>query len=281
MKKLLLGSFGFLLALAGVVWAAVRRMQMQSQQEMRTLLASARRGEPQIVRPEQLEALPDPVRRYLIYTGVVGKPVPQTVRLHQRGQIRPSEGQGWLSFTAEEVYTIDPPGFVWSVMAQAGPLPVPGRDHYRSGEGRMQIRPLGLFPAVDAAGPELDQGAMMRYFNEIIWFPAAFLKDNITWREIDDFSAEATFTDGGKSISAVLQFDASGRVLNFIAQRYMFSAEGGRLETWSTPIATYGELGGLRLPLTGSAVWNLPEGDFEYIQLEITDVEYDPPGDVQ
>jgi hypothetical protein len=281
MKKFILGFFGFLLALAGVVWAAVRRMQMQSQQEMRDLLASARRGPAEIVRPEQFDSLPAPVRRYLIYTGVAGKPMPQTVRLRQRGQIRPSEGQGWLPFTAEEVYSVDPPGFVWSVMAQAGPLPVPGCDRYQGGEGRMQIRPLGLFPVVDATGPELDQGAMMRYFNEIIWFPAAFLKDNITWHEIDDFSAEATFTDGGKSISAVLQFDASGRVLNFIAQRYMFGSEDDGLQTWSTPIATYGELGGLRLPLTGSAVWNLPEGDFEYIQLEIIDIEYDPPGDVQ
>jgi hypothetical protein len=281
MKKFLVGFFGFLLAAAGVVWAAVRRMQMQSERDMQDLLANTRRGTAEIVRPEQLESLPAPVRRYLIYTGVVGKPIPQAVRVRQRGQIRPAKGQPWLPFSAEEVYTVDPPGFVWKVLAQAGPLPVPGRDQYRYGAGRMQICPLGLFSAVDASGPELDQGAMMRFFNEIIWFPGAFLKENITWREIDDLSAEATFTDSGKSISAVLQFDASGRVLNFIAQRYMFGDDGGSLQTWSTPIATYGKLGGLRLPLTGSAVWNLPDGDFEYIQLEITDVEYDPPGDVQ
>jgi hypothetical protein len=280
MKKFIVALFGFFLALAGVVWAAVRRMQAQSQHEMQTLLDSARRGPVEIVRPEQLEALPAPVRRYLIYTGVVGKPIPQTVRVRQRGQIRMAVDQPWIPFTAEEVYSTDPPGFVWKVLAQAGPVPIPGIDHYRGGKGRMHIRPFGLFPAVDASGPELDQGAMMRYFNEIIWFPAAFLKDNITWREIDDLAAEATFSDGGKSISAVLQFDPIGRILNFIAQRYMFEENGGSLQTWSTPISTYGELGQLRLPVSGSAVWNLPDGDFEYIQIEMIAVEYDPPGAV-
>jgi hypothetical protein len=281
MKKFLIGFFGFVLALAALVWAAVRRMQMQSQQEMRALLSSARRGPAEVVRPEQLEELPAAVRRYLIYTGVVDKPIPQTVRVQQHGQIRMAEGQPWIPFTAEEVYTVDPPGFVWSVLAQAGPLPLPGIDHYTNGQGRMHIRPLGLFPAVDASGPELDQGAMMRFFNEIMWFPGAFVKDYITWREIDDTSAEATFTDGGKSVSAVLQFDASGRLLNFIAQRYMFDDEDSSLHTWSTPITTYGEMGGLRLPLSGSAIWNLSDGDFEYIQIDLTGIEYDPPEEVR
>jgi len=40
-----------------------------------------------------------------------------------------------------------------------------------------------------ATGSEIDQGAMMRYLNEMTWFPAAFLGENISWRAIDDTSA--------------------------------------------------------------------------------------------
>jgi hypothetical protein len=61
----------------------------------------------------------------------------------------------------------------------------------------------------------------------------------------------------------------------------MFDDEDSSLQTWSTPITTYGEMAGLRLPLSGSAIWNLEAGDFEYIQIDLTAVEYDPPGEVR
>lgn len=38
----------------------------------------------------------------------------------------------------------------------------------------------------------------------------------------------------------------------------------------------YGTLAGLNLPVKGQAVWNLTEGDFSYIDLEIVELEYQP-----
>jgi len=38
----------------------------------------------------------------------------------------------------------------------------------------------------------------------------------------------------------------------------------------------YGEFEGLRPPVKGPAVWKLESGDFEYIDIEVTDLRYDP-----
>lgn len=41
------------------------------------------------------------------------------------------------------------------------------------------------------------------------------------------------------------------------------------------PVYEYGELAGLKLPVSGKAVWKLPEGDLEYIDMTITELQYD------
>lgn len=46
------------------------------------------------------------------------------------------------------------------------------------------------------------------------------------------------------------------------------------LETWSTPITGYGEYEGLNLPVKAKAIWKLKEGDLEYIDIIVTDLEY-------
>jgi hypothetical protein len=46
------------------------------------------------------------------------------------------------------------------------------------------------------------------------------------------------------------------------------------LDPWSTPITAYGEFAGLKLPISGIGVWNLPDGDLSYIDLEVKDIQY-------
>jgi hypothetical protein len=44
---------------------------------------------------------------------------------------------------------------------------------------------------------------------------------------------------------------------------------------WSTPVTAYGEFESLRLPARGKAVWKLPDADFDYIDVSITELNYD------
>jgi Family of unknown function (DUF6544) len=66
-------------------------------------------GRAGVVTEDMLADLPEPVRRYLRYTGVAGRPFPGVVRLRQRGTMRVGPGQRWLPLDAEEHYSVRPP----------------------------------------------------------------------------------------------------------------------------------------------------------------------------
>jgi hypothetical protein len=243
--------------------------------EARELLQQGRQAPPVLITEAHLLALPEPVQRYLSYSQVVGKEPIRTVRLKQLGKMRQSARQPWMKFDAEEYYSVNPPGFLWVGTMRKGGFPlVRARDRYRDGKGNMQIKLGTIFTIADATGEEMDQGSMMRYLNEMMWFPTAFLEANVSFEPVDQTSAKVTLTDVGKHVAATMYFDEEGRVTNFVAPRYREVSGKNELATWSTPITAYGEFGGLKLPVEAKAVWKLKEGDLEYFDVVIPDLAY-------
>jgi hypothetical protein len=225
-----------------------------------------------------LAALPAPVRRYLVYTGVLGTPRIETVRLKYRGTFRLGVGKPWLSIEAAQVYTTNPPGFLWKARFKVAGLPfMIGTDTYKAGHSHMHGKLAGLFTVVDGRGDEVDQGTMVRYLQEMTWFPGAYLGTNITWTAVSDHAADVHFHDRGKHVTGRMYFDEVGRMLTFIARRYGEFDGKYSLNTWSTPTTEYGVFNGLRLPVTGQGVWQLPEGDLPYINVRVMEIEYNQP----
>jgi hypothetical protein len=236
--------------------------------------------ENRLVTDEMLEDLPEPVQHYMKYSGVVGKPWIDRVHLKQSGRFRVRPGMPWLGMKAVQTYTTNPPSYAWK--ARFSFLGVPllsARDAYEKGKGHMFGRLAGLFTIFDERGDKLDQGAMLRYLSEMIWFPIALLGDNISWQALNAHSTRVTLTDNGKQVSGEMYFDEEGRPVNFTGLRYRMVDDDYSLDPWSTPIYAYGERAGLNLPVRGQAVWNLPSGDFPYWDGEITRVEYNQPFD--
>ena len=241
-----------------------------------TMLARATPDDSPTVTDGMLESLPPPVQRYLSYAGVVGKPVARTVHLAQSGRMRLGPGQPWLSLRAKQYYSVQPPAFVWDGIVRAGPVPIGrARDVYVDGKGSMLVKALSLFGVVDAQGEEIDQGAMMRYLSEMVWFPSAFLLGNVSFEAVDEGSARVTLTDQGRTASGTLTIDPDGRLTGFVAQRHRMAGGSLELETWWTPVTEYGERAGLRLPVRGKAVWRLADGDFEYIDVRVDELVYE------
>ena len=252
-------------------------MDRQVRQMATELFAQARKQDQAPITEADLVDLPEPLQRYLTQTGVLGRPRIGTVRLKQEGFFRTRPDQNWMPMQAVEYYSVDPPAFLWHGKIRMLPfLSVQGRDHYEAGTGHMLIK-LAAFTLGDARGPQMDQGALLRYFNEIMWFPTAFLSESIRWEEVDANSARGTIQIGGTSASAVLHVTETGQFANFVADRYMSTGNTFSLETWSTPIDDYAELNGMKLPVSGEGVWHLDAGDFSYIRLRITELQYDAP----
>lgn len=234
-----------------------------------------RNTEVSFVSKNMLAELPEPAQRYMAFTGVSGKPWISSVFLRQVGRFRQGIDRPWMPMTAVQTYTVTPPGFLWDARFRIAGLPIlRAWDRYKMGEGRMYAKLAGFFTVFDLQGEKLTQGTMVRYLSEMIWFPIAFLGDNITWNAVDSHSADVTLSDAGKSVTGRIFFDDLGRPTNFKAMRYREVDGVFSLDAWSTPITQYGERAGLNLPTHGQAVWNLPSGDLIYADLKIIDLTY-------
>lgn len=231
-----------------------------------------------LITESDLVGLPPPVQRYLMFSGVIGKPHIVTAHVQYKGRFRTAKDKSWMPISASQFYTINPPGFLWKAQFKIAGLPAMfATDTYKSGHSRMHGKLLGLFTVVDGQGETVDQGTMVRYLQEMTWFPTAYLGDNITWEAVDDHAADVTLHDSGKTVSGRMYFDDDGRLLTFSAERYGEFNGLYKIRTWTTPTTEFDTFCDLQLPSAGMGVWRLPEGDFSYIDVHLTNVEYNQP----
>ena len=127
---------------------------------------------------------------------------------------------------------------------------------------------------------EADQGELLRYLGELIWFPTAWLSDADEWRAIDDQSVQVTIRQPGVTVSAVLYVNEQGQVTHLAAERFMAEGKSYRLERWSAQCEEYREVSGMLIPTRVEVMWNLASGDFSYFRGEITEIEYNQSGKV-
>jgi hypothetical protein len=245
------------------------------------LLQQSEQTPPVLITEAGLLRLPEAMQRYLRYTRVVGKEPIQTVRLKQRGFFRTQPGQKWLPMVAEEYFTTDPFAFLWCGKIRLFPLiSISARDRFSNGHGSLRVKLLPLVPLVDVHGPEADQGELLRYLGEIIWFPTAWLSDELEWQAIDAQSVQVTVRQPSVTVTAVLHVNEQGQMTHLTAERYMAEGKSYRLERWSAHCDAYREVSGMLIPTRVEVAWNLASGDFSYFRGEITEIEYNQSGKV-
>lgn len=231
-----------------------------------------------IIQRADLEGLPPVVQKWMEQSQVVGKERITAVRLKQNVSMRIKEGGPWMPADVQQYFRVAEPGFIWKVKVNMAPLLYfTGKDKYEAGRGHMLIKFLSLVKVADATGKEIDQGAMLRYLAETVWFPSAALNNYIQWEEVDANSARATMTYGGITAAGVFTFNPKGEVINFVAQRYGDFNGRYLMKTWVVNMRQHQEFNGIRIPATGEVIWKLETGDYNWYQFEIKDVEYNKP----
>jgi len=87
---------------------------------------------------EMLSELPEPVKRYMRYSGVVDYPWIQSVRLKQAGKFRQGADRPWMTFAADEFYITYPPSLRWNAKFKMMGIPLLRvEDKYENGHGSM------------------------------------------------------------------------------------------------------------------------------------------------
>jgi hypothetical protein len=222
--------------------------------------------------------LPAPVRRYLEFAGVEGRPRIRFARLLHGGLFRTTPDSRWMPIEGEEYFSVDPPGFIWYAKARPMPLVhIRARDLYMNRKGNMLVKPLSVFTLADAYGPEVNVSALLRFVAEAPWFPTALVpSQHVGWEAIDARSARVVVRDGSLRASGIFRFDPEGRIIEFETQD-RFQADG-RLAVrrpWGGIYRHYEEVEGFRIPSGAEVRWLSPPDVFAYARFELERVEYD------
>ena len=267
-----------ILVVAVINWSDYRFQKMVSA-ESNGLLTTVNKADKTMVSEDMITHLPPAVQKWMTHSGIIGKEKTYFVRLKQKGELRSKPGAGWLPFHATQYFTPQSPAFVWNTRVKMMPLIyMNGRDKLVNGEGEMQIKVLSVLNIVnEKPGTKINKSAMLRYLAETCWFPSAALSKYIKWSPVDSNSATATISYHDVTVSGIFQFNEAGDMMSFTADRYYGSGDKARLEKWLVEPIAYKEFDGVRIPSKCKVSWLLKEGDFNWLNLEITGIEYNVP----
>ncbi|HOF19888.1 MAG TPA: hypothetical protein PLO24_01405 [Bacteroidales bacterium] len=229
-----------------------------------------------IINDGDIQHLPEPVRNWLYNSGMVGKPLISVGKVTQEAEMKMKPGQEkWMKAEATQYTALNVPAFIWTVELKINRLlQIQGRDKFADGKGDMLIKMNSLINIVNELGEKIDEGALQRYLGEMVWFPSLALSPYITWEKIDSATARAYMTFKGTSGSGIFYFNSSGDVISYYALRYKDNFAEAKRYGWKMNITEYKTFEGIKVPSKMNSVWELDEGDWTWLNLEVTDIRY-------
>ncbi|MCA6417017.1 MAG: hypothetical protein IM602_05350 [Cytophagales bacterium] len=246
------------------------------QQETTQLLNKNVSTENKPLNESDLTILPEPVKKWMRNSGVIGKPFISYGKVSQIAEIQMKpEQDNWMTATAIQYTAIDNPAFIWSVDVKMNNLlSFQGRDKFVNGKGEMLIKLNSLFNIVNERGAKLDEGTLQRYLGEMVWFPSLALSPYITWEQLDEHTAKATMTYKGTSGSGTFYFNSIGDVTKFSALRYKGNETDAKRYNWEMNISDYKTFKGIKVPAKMTSTWKLDDKDWTWLKMEVTDIKY-------
>ncbi|MGX5915588.1 DUF6544 family protein [Aliidiomarina sp. Khilg15.8] len=273
--KFILGALITLLlgALALTILFALDRRAERSEWKRLTALQPST---PALFRPAMVDDLPEPARRYFLYTILPGTPLLPVAEIEMTGKfsLGTKEQPAYQAMEARQILAA-PEGFVWTMRTREG-LPMSGSD----AATWTRFRIFGLIPVARFGGTsDHSRSAFGRYVAEaIFWTPAALLPGpDVTWTSVDTHTARVTVRRGELEQSVDVTVDSGGRPVQVVFQRWSNANPDKvhRLQPFGGVMSDFREVEGFRLPFYVEA-GNMFGTDeyFPFFIAEITDVRF-------
>lgn len=219
---------------------------------------------------EHGDSLPPLVREFAARSAPAA-PAQSRVRITQRGEMWLRPGGRGMRFTATQELAGDRVAFAWRArFPLAGPLALSVVDAYDGTSGELTVRLLGL-PLQRERGPETSAGEALRYLAELPFVPPAFFHNQeLEWRQLTPRSVEVAASINSERLSVAIEFDEAGDIVHTSSQMRPRKVDGQWTTTpWGGEFRRYAHLGALRVPTSGEAYWDLPEGRYVYWRGEV------------
>ncbi len=267
----------FFILLAVIVGFAQWKFAGNFREDVKALLTNSTNNN--ILTEQDIQDLPEAVKKYIRYTGHLGKTKTSTYKAEFEGEIRASDKKPWMKFKAYQYSDATEPTRLFFIKAGMRGIPVDGYHRFKNGKATMDIRALSLFNVQFAEGREMDVAETVTHFNDMcLLAPGSLIDNRIIWNELNEKKVGASFTNKGITINAILEFSEKGELINFTSDDRYFNASTKQMQKarWMTPVSEYKEINGVRFPSYGEAVWVLPDGKLTYARMNIKSIELNP-----
>lgn len=253
-------------------WTSLN-FEAQFRNDVKANLALTKNMPPELLKETDIQQLPEPVQKYLRYSGAIHEPKIKNIRIAFEGEMR-EKGKEWFSFQSVQYNFFAEPARLFFMKAQMFGVTVPGYHNYQHAIAKMDVKIFGLFPVVKLKGTEMNKAETVTVFNDMcLLAPASLIDKRIEWMPVDKLSTAAIFTIGTNSIKATLLFNEEGQLINFISDdRYAIGDM--KKYRFSTPVSEYGSLNGRNVLQSASTIWQYPEGEFVYGKFRLKNIAF-------
>jgi hypothetical protein len=270
-KKMLLYIFIPIALVAIILIVGKINLAIQFNKEVKELFSQSKDISNKTFKYDQLLGLPEPVQRYFKHVLKEGQPYINYVRLTHSGLFKTNLKKDWIDIKGEQYFTTEQPGFIWKGTTAI----FIARDMYIGDRGRLVVSLLSLFNVVDASGVQYNQGELLRWLAESVWFPTNLLpSENLKWTAINDLTAQINYSYKGLSLSYIVSFNKEGEITQMETKRYMNEKN---LETWICKMSDFKEINETLVPATAEAFWKLKDIEYSYAKFNVEKIEYNIP----
>lgn len=234
-------------------------------------LSEANKMAKSIITEDDLKVLPEVIQKYFIKNGYVGIESASIIKFDFK-DVEFSMGVNKPNVKIDyEVYDfVKEPTRVALIDSKMFGIPFQGIDICKDGKAKMKgilAKNITLF---NTKFDIIDSS----YLSECMMHPSLALQENITYKQIDDYSVEATIRKNGRKTTGIFYFNENYEMTHFIDDKRL-SSDTNTYEKWSAVTSDYKLVNGVNRPTKFQAVWNFSEGDLVYFDSKNMKISYE------
>ena len=234
-------------------------------------LSEANKMPKSIITEDDLKVLPEVIQKYFIKNGYVGIESASIIKFDFK-DVEFSMGVNKPNIRIDyTVYDfVKEPTRVALIDSKMFGIPFQGIDICKDGKAKMKGTLAKNITLFNTKFDIIDSS----YLSECMMHPSLALQENITYKQIDDYSVEATIRKNGRKTTGIFYFNENYEMTHFIDEKRL-SSDTNTYEKWSAVTSDYKVVNGVNRPTKFQAVWNFSEGDLVYFDSKNMKIRYE------